>query len=372
MKQQLIQLFEQIFNQKPQVYAQAPGRINLIGGHTDYNEGYTLPVAIDEYLYVLAANNTTSQAHSLDFNETVQLNNIIQNKWSAYVQGTILQLPQIQPCNILIKGEIPIAAGLSSSAALEVATALALLKLNNISLTNDTIAKLCQKAENEFVNVNCGIMDQYTIINSKKDHAMLLDCRTLQYTHIPLPNVKIVVCNTTIKRELAKSEYNTRRTQCAQAVTTLKQFLPNIETLRDVTSQQLQQYQSHLPRTIRKRAEHVIEENARTLQAAQALKNNELNTFGLLMKQSHNSLQRKYDVSCTELDALIDIVVEQEYTIGARMTGAGFGGCTVNIIKPQFVKQFIDNTYALYLEEFNTKLDIYVTDTSNAAFAERI
>ncbi|MFW6280911.1 MAG: galactokinase, partial [Halanaerobium sp.] len=327
------------------VYA-APGRVNLIGEHTDYNDGFVMPMAIEKdiRMVIQLREDKKVMAYSLDYDKLLEfeIDNLLydeENIWVNYIKGIIDELQKLgkklQGFNLIFTGDIPQGSGLSSSAALEVSTALAISDLHKIKLEAVELALLAQRAENNFVNVQCGIMDQYISRLGKKDNALLIDCRTNQYQLVPFANkdYKIVICNSKVERGLVDSEYNNRRKECNQAVEFFAEKLgKNITALRDLDLDTLDEYKAELPETVYKRAHHVISENQRVLTAKNALKNNDMNKFGKLLYASHKSLRDDYEVSCKELDLLVELASQEKGARGARMTGAGFGGCTVNLV----------------------------------------
>ncbi len=345
----LISLSAQAFQAKlhhPPLYiATAPGRVNLIGEHTDYNNGYVFPVAINRKTVVAASPRTDGKlvlyAHNFNASVEVALSNLERTKeqsWSNYSKGVASVLldegKKLPGANLLINSDIPNGAGLSSSAALELATAYALLALGNLSVPPLEIIHACHDAEFEFVGVHCGVMDQFISCLGKRNHALFLDCQTLRYEHVPVPeHCKLIVCDTGVKRSLAGSEYNIRRQQCSEGAQQLSYVLPSVTTLRDVSVAQFEQHKGRLGDVIRKRCRHVIHENERVLNSVKALKRNDLSDFGKLMYQSHMSLKNDYEVSCRELDAVVDICAEVEGVYGARMTGAGFGGAAICLVE---------------------------------------
>jgi galactokinase len=330
----------------------APGRVNLIGEHTDYNDGFVMPAALVFGTYVAAGPRMDRmlRVHSIDFDETrdFDLDKLApgpSGHWSDYVRGVagVLQARgyAIRGAHLVIKGDVPIGAGLSSSAALEVATALALLTNSGLTWSGLEVALACQRAEHEYAGTKCGIMDQFISVFGKANHALLLDCRSLDYELLRIEDgVRIVVCNTMVKHELASGEYNLRRADCEAGVRFLQQFLPEIRALRDVSLSQLEQYGVGLSDITYKRCRHIISENARVLEAANSLKECNLARFGVLMGESHLSLRDDYEVSCKELDLLVDLAHQCRGVYGARMTGGGFGGCTVNLLDADVVEEF--------------------------------
>ncbi|MDO9463734.1 MAG: galactokinase [bacterium] len=358
----------------------APGRINLIGEHTDYNGGFVLPIAIDRNIYMAGTkrNDGIIRVYSIDYEQNVQFNidSIRFNKekmWVNYIGGVLKSLLEIKAdtngADIVFGGDIPEGAGLSSSAALEVATVYFFNTLFNMHIPHIEMIKLCQRAENQFVGVNCGIMDQFVSMLGKKDHALFLDCKNLSYKNIPLKleEFNVVVCNTNLKRELASSEYNKRRATCERAVSSLKRFLPQIEILRDVSIEEFEKYKGSLDEIAQKRCKHVLYENRRVLDAINALGRNDILEFGKLMNESHESLKSDYEVSCLELDTMVNIARSINGVIGARMTGGGFGGCTVNIVKKDVIDKFSRVVSKEYQKKTGIKPNIYICSPENSA-----
>jgi len=270
--------------------------------------------------------------------------------------------------NLLIDGRVPIGSGLSSSAAIEVASAFALTTLGGITIPLLQMARLCQRAENEYTGARCGIMDQFIACFGKANHALLLDCRSLLSTPVPLPSdVTIVICNTNVKHELAAGEYNDRRKSCERSIESLRKVLPHVRALRDISISDLEHYRSLLSDVDYRRCRHVITENARVNKAADALKRGDLSGFGQLMYQSHESLDRDYEVSCTELNSMVDIARGLDGVHGARMTGGGFGGCTVNLVNTQQVSEFQARILSQYQAKTSRVADIYVSAAADGA-----
>lgn len=350
-KSEFMKKFQKLFGGTPALY-RAPGRVNLIGEHTDYNDGFVMPSAIDLYTWVAVAPRPDRKlvAHSDNFSETVEFD--LENRsasarkhWSDYPFGVAAILQKtghvLRGANLLISGEVPLGSGLSSSAAIEVATALALLGNSALNFDRVGLAKLCQRAENEFVGMRCGIMDQFISLCGHANQALMLDCRSLDYHLLPLPDgVRLVICNTMVKHELASGEYNKRRADCESAVRYLAKSLSSVKALRDVRLQDLNQHSQGLPEVVMKRARHVVSENERVEQAAKALTSGDLGAFGRLMGESHRSLRDNYEVSCHELDTMVELARQEEGVYGARMTGGGFGGCTINLVKSEKVESF--------------------------------
>jgi galactokinase len=370
----LRELFRSYFKTDAQIF-RAPGRTNLIGEHTDYNDGFVMPAAIGAHCWIAgsARDDRRLVLRSENFDETLESDLASPflrptKSWSDYPIGVAVMLERagfrIRGANLLILGEIPIGAGLSSSAAIEVATAYALLSLSGhdvISVDRAKIARICQQAENEFVGMRCGIMDQFVSLNSQEGHALLLDCRSLEFEPVPIPkNIELVICNTMVKHSLASGEYNRRRADCEKAVRLLSSALPGIRALRDVSLEQLARHKSLLPEVIYRRALHVISENARVIEAADSLKHGDIATFGRLMGESHDSLRDLYGVSCAELDLMVEIANKQKGTLGARMTGGGFGGCTINLVDSLSTEEFGKNIARAYEDAAELMPEIYV------------
>ncbi len=376
---QLKEKFAELLNGSPRIF-RAPGRVNLIGEHTDYNDGFVLPMAIDRETAVAIAvrGDRRIRVHSANFDETAEfdLDNQSERKqgfWLNYVEGVARLLERrdvkLKGADLLIWSDVPGGAGLSSSAALEVVTGLALTKIVGKTVAGKTLALIGQQAEHEFVGAKVGIMDQFVSANAQKGFALLLDCRSLEFENVPLDtrDVAVVICDTRVKHDLAASEYNTRRTECEEAVKILKRFLPDISQLRDVGVAEFEKYQSELPEVICRRARHVITENARVLQAAKALRETDLNEFGRLMRLSHASLRDDYEVSCRELDLMVEIADACQGVLGARMTGGGFGGSTVNLVLRENLDEFTRKIAVEYERETKIEPTILISDASAGA-----
>ena len=357
----------------------APGRVNLIGEHTDYNDGYVLPVAIDRSILMAAAPRPDCQVvlHALDFGQRTEfsLNDIqhdAQYPWSDYQRGVAFFLQErgfeLPGVNAVISGDIPVGSGLSSSAAVEVAAAYVWQVLSGFSMSRVELALLCQQAENEFVGMKCGIMDQFICALGQRDHALLIDCRTLEHEMVrlgagegsPRPSATIVVCDTMRRRGLVDSEYNARRRECEEGVRLLQKHLPGIKALRDVSPAQFERYQGDLPEVVRRRCRHIVYENERVLQSVRALKRGDLATFGRLMNASHVSLRDDYQVSCRELNVMVEAAWQVEGVYGSRLTGAGFGGCTVSLVTGEAVERFRAHVAREYQAATGVEPQIYV------------
>lgn len=352
----------------------APGRVNLIGEYTDFNEGLVFPMTVDRGVYVgiRARDDQWVRVKSVRFGELInyRLDEIEQPQpghWSCYVLGVIEELRLLglvsRGFDAVIDGNLNLGAGLSSSAALETATALALQSLFSFDMSRVDIATLCQRVEHRYANVMCGIMDQFASGLGRSNHALLLDCRTLSHVNIPtnLDEYRIVIISSEVKRELASSAYNERRAQCEEGVALFRQYDPTIAALRDVTPDLFDAYGDRLSDVVFRRCRHVITENARVLDASAALVANELPQFGRLMTASHNSLRDDFEVSCNELDCLVDIANCTEGILGSRMTGAGFGGCTVTLIHRDAIETLKANL-PLYTDRFGLYPEIFVLD----------
>ncbi len=335
--------FEARFGERPRIF-HAPGRVNLIGEHTDYNEGYVMPAAIELGTFVAASPRTDRRlaVHSMQFDESCEIEIDAarpRGDWTDYVAGVAVMLERagfrIGGANLLIASDVPLGAGLSSSAALEVAVAMALAPgpvEAPALIERRTLAKLCQRAENEFVGVQCGIMDQFIACHARAGNLLMLDCRSLEYAYVRLPGgVKLVIANTMVRHDLAASEYNKRRAECAMAAAYFGKSLRDVK-LSDVDG-------AAMPDLLRRRARHVVTENARVLEARAALERGDLRAFGNAMYRSHASLRDDYEVSCAELDALVAMARDLRGVHGSRMTGGGFGGCTISLVEERHLDE---------------------------------
>ena len=371
--------FKKIFGAPPDVVVRAPGRVNLIGEHTDYNDGFVLPAAIDRFIEFAGSRRTdrTIRLHSTDFQDSTEfsLDSIAkdsEHRWSNYLRGVSKFLEadgyRLTGADIVFGGNVPRESGLSSSAAVEVGTTAFWQRLAGLQLDPVYAVKLARRAENEFVGVPCGIMDQFISALGKKDHALFLDCRDLSYRHVPLRNdVKIVVCNSGVKRALAQSEYEVRLKQCRESVARLREKGLSANSLRDVTSADLERGRGVLSDVLLRRARHVVTENERTREAVSVLETGSIERIGELMNSSHVSLRDDYEVSCKELDTLVELAWKQPGTLGARMTGAGFGGCTVNLVRAEAAEPFARAVAEGYQKALGLKAEIYVCQASDGA-----
>ncbi len=363
--------FKKQFNETPLV-VRSPGRVNMIGEHTDYNEGFVLPAAIDKeaIVAVSARDDNFCQIYSHNMEEAFEFSlsdfKKSEKGWPNYLMGVSEQLikseKELKGFNCVFGGNIPMGAGLSSSAALECALAFALNELFSLNLQNTDIVRLSQKAENEFVGVKCGIMDQFISVFGKKNSVLRLDCRSLEYQYYPFnfEHISILLFDTKVKHSLASSEYNTRRGQCEAGVKLLKKHIPDIRSLRDVSPNLLQEYRNEFIDEIYKRCEYVVKENQRLLDACEDLQKGDLESFGRRMYQSHAGLRDDYEVSCKELDFLVELVVNQPAVLGSRMMGGGFGGCTINLVKENGIEDVVEKVSSEYKVRFGVEPDIYI------------
>ena len=366
----LLPAFAESFGGRPRLF-RAPGRVNLIGEHTDYTGGLVMPAAIDFSTWVAAGRreDRTIRAVSEGFPGALEFSLDVapkrQGNWTDYVAGVAATLEaaghRLRGANLVIHGEVPVGSGLSSSAAIEVATALALLKNSDLFMEPMQLALLCQRAENEFVGMRCGIMDQFISFFGRENHALMLDCRSLTYGVVGLPSeASLVICNTMVKHELASTEYNRRREDCEAAARI-------IGPLRDLTMDTFERLASNLPEPVRKRSRHVVSENARVLQAAASLEQGDIKAFGRYMGESHRSLRDDYEVSCRELDIMTELAGKLPGVYGSRMTGGGFGGCTISLVESSHVEDFVNQVTSGYARQTGLTPDVYVCRAEEGA-----
>jgi len=367
--------FVKLFGKTPLIVS-SPGRINLIGEHTDYNNGFVLPAAIDkQIIYAIALNGTNYCNAYAAFNGEktgFSLDAVHPTPgWINYLMGVVDQLQkrgyEVPGFDCVIAGDVPVGAGLSSSAAVEGGLVAALDHLMGYSLSRMDMALIGQKAEHTFPGVQCGIMDQFANLHGKKDQVMLLDCRDLSYTYYPFnfPDQKIVLCNSMVHHSLASSEYNVRRSQCEDGVKVLQETNPQVQSLRDADMPMLDAVKDRLDELVYKRCAYVIAEIARVQQACIYLQQGKLSEFGKLMYETHEGLSRLYEVSCPELDFLVELARQRPEVAGARVMGGGFGGCTINLVKADKVEEYTAFIQERYQEQFGKLPEVYVTTIQN-------
>ena len=366
----LLPAFAESFGGRPRLF-RAPGRVNLIGEHTDYTGGLVMPAAIDFSTWVAAGRREDRMIRAISEGFPGVLEFSLDQtprrhgNWTDYVAGVAVMLEavghRLRGANLLIHGEVPVGSGLSSSAAIEVATALALLRNSDLSMEPMQLALLCQRAENEFVGIKCGIMDQFISCLGRENHALMLDCRSLTYRAVRLPSeASLVICNTMVRHELASTEYNRRREDCEAAARITG-------PLRDLTMETFERRASNLSDPIRKCCQHVVSENARVLEAAASLEQGDVVAFGRYMDESHRSLRDDYRVSCRELDILTELAGRLPGVYGSRMTGGGFGGCTISLVESSHVEDFVNQVASGYAIETGLTPDVYVCRAQGGA-----
>jgi galactokinase len=373
-------LFAELYGTRPTLY-RAPGRVNLIGEHTDYNDGFVMPAALDLYTYVAVGPRADRRlriySENLDESYDLDLDSIHPGKsghWSDYVRGVAGVLEssghKLRGADLAIISEVPLGAGLSSSAALEVSTAWALLTNSRIDVDRNAIPQMCQQAEHLYPETKCGIMDQFISCHGRAGHALMLDCRSLDFQLLPVPShVRLMVCNTMVRHEHASSGYNTRHRECEEGLQALKPVLPGIRALRDVTSADLEQHRARLSPMIYKRVRHVVTENDRVEMATEALQEVDLARLGALMAGSHQSLRDDYEVSTRELDLMVELANDENGVYGARMTGGGFGGCTINLVDSAQAEAVQQKLAQNYEARTGLKPTILICEASDGAGA---
>lgn len=368
--------FIQMYQSEP-LLVRSPGRINILGEHTDYNEGFVMPAAIDKAVYIAIAKRSDQELHlyAAEFkhahNVSLQALKPSEKGWPNYILGVVDELQKrsyhIGGFDLYIDGDVPAGAGLSSSAAVECATAFALDQLFELSVSRMDLALIGQQAEHTFAGVNCGIMDQFASVFGRKDEAVLLDCRSMTYRYVPLhmDGYQLVLINSKVKHALADSAYNKRRAQCEQGVAWIKTVYPEVNSLRDATLEMLDLLVKPNDEDVYVKCRYVVEENLRVLKAAEMLNSGEPGGLGQLMFETHEGLSKAYEVSCAELDFLVDAVRNNPDVLGARMMGGGFGGCTLNIIRSEAIAGLTQEISAAYLQEFGREPEVYIVKTDN-------
>jgi galactokinase len=377
------ELFERRYGRRCEVLARAPGRVNLIGEHTDYNDGYVLPLALEHCTWVAAARREDAHVHvdavDLGVQESWPIDRWRDAKkphWTSYIAGVAAILQErgaaLGGVDLVVRSDVPLGSGLSSSAALEVATAVALCELSGMRLSDTELADVAREAEHRFAGVPCGIMDQYISVLGRQDAALLLDCRSQEFEQIPLQLGRhtVLIVNSGVKHELAGGEYAKRQKQCQAAVAYFRGVDANVRSLRDVTPAMVEEHFSKMDPLPARRARHVVTEIVRTLDAAEALRRGELDDLGPLLAGSHASLRDDYEVSCTELDLLVDIVSDVPGVIGARMTGGGFGGCIVALALAECVPQIQEVLVDRYDQQTGIKSTLIQTRAGAGAAVE--
>ena len=368
--QELKKAFNDKFTSENYIVVKSPGRVNLIGEHTDYNDGFVLPASIDKAIYFVIASNEDKlfrfYSYDLeDYYETpIDKIEICDKHWANYLLGVIAQYVndgnEVQGFNCVFGGDIPLGAGMSSSAAIECGLAFAINDIQDLGYSTLEMVKFSQKAEHEYAGVMCGIMDQFAVMHGEKNKVIKLDCRSLEYKLFPLDmsEYKLILVNTGVKHSLASSEYNKRRIECEKGVKLLQKYDLKITSLRDVSLELLQKYKTEFDKIVYNRCTYVIEENIRLEKACNALNKSDFIEFGKQMYGSHTGLKEKYEVSCDELDQLVDISKNTEGVIGARMMGGGFGGCTINLVNKNSVSNFKNTILAHYKTPKGGELEI--------------
>ncbi|MEZ4970667.1 MAG: galactokinase [Flavobacteriaceae bacterium] len=371
-------------NFAPELVIESPGRINLIGEHTDYNLGYVLPTAIEKKITFKFKRNRSDKEcklYSLGYNTgfTLQLDKIARSKveWENYILGVIHEILQrtdkLKGFDCIIDSKLPMGSGLSSSAALECGLAFGLNELFGLGLSKMDIVHLSQRAEHTFVGTQCGIMDQFASVMSEKGHVILLDCKSLEYRQIPIhmESYKMIMLNTKVSHNLASSEYNTRRLECVQGVGIIRKKYPEVGSLRDVTTTMIEEFKETMDATLYKRCSFIVSENKRVLKAVDALKANDIQRMGALLYEAHEGISKLYEVSCPESDFLVDFSKQSDAVLGARQTGGGFGGCILNIVHKDKVEAFVSDATEAYKKAFNIELEAFAVQPSTGTYIIR-
>lgn len=378
MKNELTRLFIDQFQVSPDVIVRSPGRVNIIGEHADYNNGFVLPAAIDKAAYIALSLREDDEIHLTavdlkeNFSTTIHhLKPIGDVSWPNYILGGAAQFIKkkisLKGFNLLLTSNVPIGAGLSSSAAVECATVFALNHLLKTGFSRIEMVNMAQKAEHEYAGVMCGIMDQFASMMGKASQVIKLDCRSLEYQYVPftLDGIKILLLNTNVKHSLASSEYNTRREECEKAIKLIKPHHPSVESLRDVTMEMLDQYVLPADELVYRRSRFVIDEMERLNDACNYLEQNDIASLGECMFETHEGLSKQYEVSCKELDFLVDYVKDNPEVLGARMMGGGFGGCTINLVQEDAIARLVSEIKPAYEAAMNLPLDFYIASIEN-------
>ncbi len=384
-KAELAQRFIERFQTQPQVFIRAPGRVNILGEHVDYNDGVVLPMAIDRQIGIVARSSEAAEMHlvALDLNDEVVFTSqsIFEKKdkvgaplprWALYPAGVAWVLLQkqyrVSGIQAVFSSSIPIGAGLSSSAAVEVAFATMWAAFGDWQMPPLELAQACQKAENEYVGVACGLLDQFSSVCGVEGHLLFFDTRSLEWKPLRFfDDCVIVIADSKVERSLASSQYNQRRQTCEEAVRLLQRYIPNLQSLRDISPVEFAAYREYLPTEVQRRAEHVVKEIARVYSAVNALKNQDRRAFGALMNASHYSLRDDYEVSHPNLDILVEIAKQLPGCYGARLTGAGFGGCTVNMVAQVDANEFVEKLDKAYFERTGTRGEVFAVAASQGA-----
>tara|TARA_R110002049_G_C9169868_1_gene561811 strand:- start:717 stop:1853 length:1137 start_codon:yes stop_codon:yes gene_type:complete len=367
----------------PELVIESPGRINLIGEHTDYNLGYVLPTAIEKKItFKLKRNNSKTECnlYSMGYNTgfTLHLDKIAKSQieWENYILGVLneilLRTDKLRGFDCTIESKLPMGSGLSSSAAMECGLAFGLNELFDLGLSKMDIVLLSQQAEHTFVGTQCGIMDQFASVMSEKGHVILLDCQSLEHQQIPIHiyPYKMIMLNTKVSHNLASSEYNTRKRECEEGVAIIRRHYPEVASLRNATIEMLAMCQVEMSATIYKRCSFIIKENERVLATAKALRVNDLKLFGELLYEAHDGISKLYEVSCPESDFLVDFSKQYDAVLGARQTGGGFGGCTLNIVHEDMVDDFVQAATKAYKAAFNIELDAFEVKPSTGTYIQ--
>jgi len=373
--------FDEIFGGQPLI-VRSPGRINLIGEHTDYNDGFVMPAAInfDTIFAISLASDGRSEIYSEKYDSLYEVqiddvNPVTDPKWANFLLGVVKQFLlkglEVKPFKCVFGGDVPLGAGLSSSASIECGFAFAMNQLMGYNLSRQEMALMAQWSEHNFVGVKCGIMDQFASIMGKKDHVILLDCRSLNFEYYPisLPDHDVLLCDTKVKHSLVDSEYNTRRAECEAGVKILRKHYPDVHSLRDATEEMIREHQSEMTGKMFQRCLYVVQEIARVQKASEDLKANRLVDFGKKMYETHEGLSRMYEVSCPELDFLVSEAKKNPAILGSRMMGGGFGGCTISIVPKSNVKEFVDQVSVSYQKKFGHDMDYYIVSIEDGTHA---